>query len=262
MIVTMTSLKGGTGKTTISGLWALYLAECCHREVVLLDLDPQGGATCLFLGGKSSQPGFFDLLDSEMHDQSAVLFRDYLQPSNVHPDIYVLPADPRLHQLSKEETPVDLLASLLEKADLPPNTIILIDTGTMRMLVGMGIAAADAVVVPMMLSPQAIKPTINTLAMIQHLGTPLLGLVPVAAGSARWEAELLLGWEKTLSSRFPNLQFVTPTEHIFPPLSSAKSLVRGSWAASGFPERFTATFEALEEGLHSIEQRILEAGKA
>ena len=262
MIVTVTSLKGGTGKTTIGGLWALYLAERCHHEVVLLDLDPQGGATSLFLGGKSSQPGFFNLLDSEMHNQQEVLFRDCLQPSSVHPRIFVLPADSRLHQLTEEEIPVDLLASLLEKADLPPDTIILIDTGTMRMLVGMGIAAADAVVVPMMLSPQAIKPTINTLAMIQHLGTPLLGLVPVAAGSARWEAELLLGWEKTLSSRFPNLKFVTPMEHILPPLSSSKSLARGSWAASGFPERFTATFEALEVGMRSIEQRIPESGDA
>ena len=262
MIVSVTSLKGGTGKTTVSGLWALYLAERCQREVVLIDLDPQGGATSLFLGGKPSQPGIYDLLHAERQDQPVLLFRDALQPSFVHPRIFVLPADPRLHLLTKEEAPVDLLAHVLEKADFPLNTIILIDPGTMRLLVGMGIAAADAVVIPMMLSPQTIKPTINTLAMIQHQETPLLGLVPVAAGSAQWEVELLSGWEKTLSNRFPNLQFVSSTERIFPPLSSAKSLVRGNWLSNGFPDRFAATFQALEQGMRFIETDFMEEQEA
>lgn len=262
MIVTVTSLKGGTGKTTVSGLWALYLAERCHREVVLLDLDPQGGVTSLFLGGKPTQPGVYDLLYAERDEQPVVLFRDILQPSFIHPRIFVLPADLRLQQFTKEEVSIERLSNVLKKSDLPSDTIILIDTGTMRFLVGMGIAAADAVVVPMMLSPQTIKPTVNTLAMIQQLEKPLLGLVPVAAGSAKWEMDLLTGWEKTLSVRFPNLQLVSSTGHILPPISNAKSLVRGNWLSSGFPDRFAATFHLLKQGMGFIEPNFMEEQKS
>ena len=50
MITTFTSMKGGTGKTTITGLLANYVSKVLNKRVILIDIDPQGGCTTLFLG--------------------------------------------------------------------------------------------------------------------------------------------------------------------------------------------------------------------
>ncbi|MBN2471836.1 MAG: hypothetical protein JXN59_14030, partial [Anaerolineae bacterium] len=105
------------------------------------------------------------------------------------------------------------------------------------------------VLVPVMLSPQAIKPTANTLAMLQHQAKPLAGLVPVGVGSAQWEAELLAGWQRTLKDRFPDLRLLTPEQPILPALPPARQLMRGQWVGGVFPERFTPTFAALAQVL-------------
>jgi len=54
----------------------------------------------------------------------------------------------------------------LESAPFPENTVLIIDTGTHPTLVEMGIVAADVVLIPVMLSQQTAKPTINTLKVL------------------------------------------------------------------------------------------------
>ncbi len=260
MILTITSLKGGVGKTTISGLLSLYMAYCRQSEVVLIDLDPQMGSTSLFLSRKSERESSFDLLEAVQSGQWAGgRLREALCPAPTSSpgasQIYLIGGDPRLAALSQESLSPEALRVLLEEADLPPSSLTLIDTGTQRTLVELGIQAADRVLIPLMLSQQTIKPTVNTLAMLQRAEKPLLGLIPLQLGKAQWEAKLLDGWARTLSTRFPTLRLVDPDEPIFPALPYARSLLRGQWAASGFPERFFSIFQIGRE--RAVPGRIL-----
>jgi len=85
---------------------------------------------------------------------------------------------------------------------------------------------------------------------MQHRqGKPLAGLAPVGVGSAKWEAELLSGWQQALKDRFPNLRLLAPERPILPALPSARQLVRGQWVGGPFPERFAPTFTALANAL-------------
>ncbi len=179
-ILTITSLKGGTAKTTLTGLLALYLTQRCERTVMVVDLDPQAGTTALFLDGKSPEPTVYDLLqESANRTLDPGLCREAFRVSPYSSSVFVLPGDSRLGQLLQEAIPLETLRGVLETAAFGTQSVILVDTGTAQLLVALGIAAADGVLVPMMLSPQTIKPTVNTLAMLQRQAKPLAGLVPV-----------------------------------------------------------------------------------
>ena len=54
MILTITSLKGGTAKTTLTGLLALYLAQRCQKSVLLVELDPP--PPCSWMGNPPAPP--------------------------------------------------------------------------------------------------------------------------------------------------------------------------------------------------------------
>ncbi len=258
-ILTITSLKGGTAKTTLTGLLALYLAQRCGRTVMLVDLDPQAGTTTLFLDGKSQKPTVYDLLqESASGTLDPARCREAFRVSPYSSSIFVLPGDSRLGQLAPEAMSLETLRVVLETAAFRTQTVILVDTGTARLLVALGIAAADGVLVPMMLSPQTIKPTVNTLAMIQRQATPLAGLVPVGVGSAQWEMELLAGWRRTLATRFSGLRLLSAEQPILPALPPARQLVRGQWVGGAFPERFTATCAALARVLLAAENLLRE----
>ncbi len=47
-VVTITSRKGGAGKTAITSLLARYLVEIENRKVLVVDFDGRGGITSLF----------------------------------------------------------------------------------------------------------------------------------------------------------------------------------------------------------------------
>ena len=50
MVVTVTSMKGGVGKTTIAAMLARYLTLKDQNIIVVVDMDPQGGASSILLG--------------------------------------------------------------------------------------------------------------------------------------------------------------------------------------------------------------------
>ncbi len=255
-ILTITSLKGGTAKTTLTGLLALYLAQRCGRTVMLVDLDPQAGTTALFLDGKAQGPTVFDLLQESASGALDPIFcREAFRSTLYTSAVFVLPGDARLGLLAPEELPLEMLRVALETAAFGTESVVLIDTGTARLLVALGIAAADGVLVPMLLSPQSIKPTVNTLVMLQRQEKPLAGLVPVGVGNAQWEVELLAGWKRTLATRFSSLRLLSEEQPILPALPPARQLVRGQWVGGPFPERFSPTCAALTQVLFPRESQ-------
>ena len=79
------SLKGGTGKTTLSSSLGWILAEE-GLQVLLVDLDPQGHLTHYFKAGPSKdQPTLFQALIHDQPISQAVV-------STKHPGLHLLPA--------------------------------------------------------------------------------------------------------------------------------------------------------------------------
>ncbi len=70
MVVTIASMKGGVGKSTLSTMHPKFIAEQRGTPVTVIDLDPQRGATNLLLGAshlkEDAGPGIYDILQSEL----------------------------------------------------------------------------------------------------------------------------------------------------------------------------------------------------
>ena len=70
MVITIASMKGGVGKTTIAAMVARYISDKRGSTVVVIDLDPQRGATIILLGARKgasiSPPTIYDILQSEL----------------------------------------------------------------------------------------------------------------------------------------------------------------------------------------------------
>jgi len=64
-------MKGGVGKTTLAAMFAKYIAQADNKEVVVVDVDPQQGATMLLLGsGRSLRDGGTTLADVLAREQA------------------------------------------------------------------------------------------------------------------------------------------------------------------------------------------------
>src|SRR5664280_2195980 len=71
-VLTFFGVKGGVGTTTLAVHVAMYLVQCHHKRVLLIDNHPQLGHVCVYLGIDGSRYNFHELvrnlsrLDSEL----------------------------------------------------------------------------------------------------------------------------------------------------------------------------------------------------
>jgi pilus assembly protein CpaE len=71
-VLTFFGAKGGVGTTTLAVHIAMYLVQCHHKRVLLIDNHPQLGHVCVYLGIDGSRYNFHELvrnlsrLDSEL----------------------------------------------------------------------------------------------------------------------------------------------------------------------------------------------------
>ncbi len=249
MITTFTSMKGGTGKTTITGLLANYVSQKLNKRVIIIDIDPQGGCTTLFLGleareiidGKSS-PTIFNVLETVRENTNArAIVAKALVKSPYNENVFVLPADYRVTSLmSMGETP-ELLRYALDDAAFADDILVLIDSGTSPFLVNMSIAAVtEKVFVPLMLSVQNRKPTADTIQLVLRQRKRLGGIIPVGIGNAKWEESTMESWNERLKS--------TPLlagSKILTGIPYSKTLIHSEWVSQPFPDRLVPVFEKI-----------------
>jgi len=227
----ITSLKGGVGKTTISALLSLHFAQVENIKVLVIDLDPQGGASSLLLGGKVGGYTVADFLSAVNDgDRPTHVIKDVIQRSPIHENIFIMPANKNLVSLSPQGVPGDLLGIALDEASkiLPADMLAIIDTGTMPYLVSMGIQASNIVLVPVMLSQQAVKPTANTLATVMRAKKMLAGLVPVSLGATQWEQTVIDRWDSEFMKKMNAV--------VYPGYPLSRAISRGQWVSRGIPE--------------------------
>ena len=102
----MTNAKGGTGKTTVAINVAGALSER-GRDVLFVDLDPQGNATeglGLLDEYDAAPPTLFDVLtDGDQRDRLGDLVVE-------HPEMDVVPSNIDMLQAERELTIADLVA--------------------------------------------------------------------------------------------------------------------------------------------------------
>lgn len=227
----ITSLKGGVGKTTLTALLGLYFSNTAKQQVLIVDMDHQAGATSLFYGGSVKGYSVFDFLRAVLDgEDSGTVIEEMVSVSPYNENIFVIPANVDLLSLNTMGAPIDLLDYALQEAEdvLPKDIVVLIDTGTEPFLGSMGITASDHVLVPVMLSRQAIKPTASTLTAVARAKRKLAGLVPVMLGNTQWETSILESWESKYINKLGG--------QIYPGLPTSRVIQRGKWVASGIPE--------------------------
>jgi cellulose biosynthesis protein BcsQ len=239
-------MKGGTGKTTITGLMASYLTQFYKKRVIIVDIDPQGGSTTLFLGGEArttidgkAGPTIFTVLETMREGgDTRQMVQKALIRSKYNENVFILPADYRVTSLlSMGESP-DILKYALEEASFSDDLIVMIDTGTAPFLVSMAISASsDKIFVPLMLSMQNRKPTADTIQLVLRQHKQLAGIVPVGIGNAKWEEATMESWNDSLKNN-PMLA----NAKILSGIPYSKTLVRSEWVDQVFPDRLTPVF--------------------
>ncbi len=245
MIVTTTSMKGGVGKTTIALLLARYLADFRQQRSLIVDLDPQGGISSVLLGGNPSGPTIADGMRMESKGiASADLMYNAVQRSRAHPLISIIPGNARLASLARDGLHPNALGIALDGISLPSHAVVIIDTGTLPALVAQGIDAAERVIIPVMLSQQSARPTINTLKLALALGCRAGALLPIGIGDTRWEAREQERWAQKLrdSKAVQEIGF-----SVLPGLPYSRTLMRGRWLKGRFPAHLTEPIAALCE---------------
>jgi len=175
-VVTLSSRKGGVGKTTCTGILARYFSEVEGKNVVVIDLDPLGGISSL-LGVKAGeddlsiseviqiagdQTNFQDAFRQAIFDTGLSNSKDWLNNGG---KLFLLPSKFNLDTVLANNH-FSLLGMVIRETPLPDNVLILIDTGTSSESIRSGIYAADVVFVPLIMSRLDIPPLFEMLKFI------------------------------------------------------------------------------------------------
>ncbi len=146
LVLTVASRKGGAGKSSISAHLAVEAEKSGSGPVAVIDADPMAGIT-----------GWYDARKAET-------------PVCVEPDAL------KAHGL--EKTLASLRASGIK--------VVIIDTPPSASNdVGMLIAAADLILVPVIPSPNDLRAIGETLDLVDSFGKPLLFVINNAATNAK-----------------------------------------------------------------------------
>ena len=246
-IITISSRKGGVGKTAITSLLARYMTEVEGKKVLVVDFDGRGGITSL-LNKKTNGIGKDDMSIAEMllvaeqqgnvrdaYDQAVI--ETGLENSKNWDDnggsLYLIPSKPALDSIIPESDPA-LLRTLLHDLEIPADYVVLIDTGSDNHCVVMGIAAADIVFLPMLLSRQDVHPTIETLRTVFNTqkksgGAVLGGMVVNQAGGTMWEQDYIDKYIKLFDSFQHDSKLMSATDSLFIELSQSRIIKKGTF---------------------------------
>ena len=247
MVVTVASMKGGVGKSTLAAMVAKFVAERRGTPVTVIDLDPQRGATILLLGAEYARqragPGVYEVLESEQASiPSTELIAQALRPSPYDGRIRVVPSDAALARLRGPETPRELLALALQDAPLGADETVIVDTSPDVTFCEMGIAAADIVFVPITMSHQSGVPTLNTLQAILNAEKRIGGLVPTLVGSAKWQEARVESWRTALME---TVLLKNRGIEVLPAMPFSHSIPAGKWRWGKLPRGCLAVLDAV-----------------
>lgn len=239
--VSVINVISGLWNAFIVGLMILYFSKHQLGPVLLIDEDYQCRLNSLLVKTKSRIITIKDMLVVEMEKNGTYgMKRNAIENVQSKPNSLVIPPDKRLADMISR-IPAHILLNVIKSTGFSDGTTVIIDTGTAQGMVGMGICAADMMLVPMPMSKQTVKPTMNTLTMAARFHKPLLGIIPTANGEAQWETKILDFWQNALDES-PGLKSLGGV--IIPRVPLSKALIRGAWAKMPFTSHLEPVFDA------------------
>jgi chromosome partitioning protein len=176
-VVAITSLKGGSGKTSLTSLLARYYAETENKQVLVVDFDSGAGMTSLLHNhvAKDGTPSILEVLQDVKHYSDP---RETFSRAVIHTElekskgwkkntgaIFLLPCKPALDDFLRGNTR-NLLNAAISHLGLSDDYIILVDSGPEKVNVIMAVGCADVVFIPTRIRPQYVQPSIYTLQPI------------------------------------------------------------------------------------------------
>lgn len=246
MVISLVSMKGGVGKSTIAAMLAKHIAQTRGHPVTVVDMDPQCGVSVILLGPQtmSKHNGFsiFDVLESELaNNPSDEILRQASSTSPYHELIRVIPSHKSLGNLAGPETPRELLHLAL--SSLPSSeAITIIDTGSDIAFCEMSIVASDLVFIPITMAAQSELPTLNTIQAAFKFNRTIGGLIPTITGKAQWVKKRIEKYRRGLE----NSKLVRAHEiDILPHMPSSQSAARGVWRWANIPDSFIPMLDAI-----------------
>ena len=145
--------KGGVGKTALSASLASHFARE-GREVLIVDLDPQGNVT-FGLGGDPGGVGAAELLKGEP-----------VTPTLLHEHISILSGGPELNSVEVSSLEPEALRDALADQDLDYEVIIFDLPPYSEHLERLGLVAADQALIPVVAHPFAISGAVRISSLI------------------------------------------------------------------------------------------------
>jgi len=260
MVITVASMKGGVGKSTLSTMLAKFIAEQRGTPVTVVDLDPQRGATILLLGAshlkKDAGPGIYDILKSELDNiPSTELFFQSREFSPYNELIRVVPSDASLARLRGPEIPRELLSLALRDAPIEEDECVIVDTSPDVTFCEMGILASDILFVPITMSHQSGVPTLNTLQAAMYEEKEIGGLIPTLLGRAKWQAARVEAWrESLLQTDLVKRRGID----VLPAMPFSHSIPSGKWRWGKLPKGCTKMLDAIYDKLFGEHASVVE----
>jgi len=170
-IIAVANQKGGVGKTTTSVNLAACLAEA-GREVLLIDLDPQGNASSAIGVEVADGRSLYHVLIDATGTRSIA---EQIQPTGVE-HLHVVTAELDLAgceiELAADENRLTRLRRVMDnyRASQPPTEFVIIDCPpSLGVLMTNALAAANSVLVPLQCEYLALEGLAKILEMIERI---------------------------------------------------------------------------------------------
>jgi len=269
-VITLTSRKGGVGKTACTGLLARYFVEVEGKNVVVIDLDARGGVTSLLtdvslgeedlsisevIQAAGNQSNFQDVFNQSIFDTGLSKNKNWVDNGG---KLFLLPSKMNLDTVLANNH-FSLLGKVIREIHLPDDVMILIDTGSSSDSVLAGVGAADAVFVPLITSRQDIPPVFETLRTIigmqrerEHKKPAMGGFIINHTGDTQWQKEYIKQYMITLEEYRKEANLRCVSDDLFFYLQASKLIMRGAYLEWTLRKDFYTFAKKLADIVHQV----------